>query len=233
VNSFVLYLNLWGASAKLWEKTPADHLFPFEDLLLCQTHFTRTLRRLSKEHPSLQVRQMGDLAYVTSDQLDALLEFSQAVFTEMVSPSSQEPKKIRLWPLRGGIAKCDGKPHGELTEARDVVPSNYSGEPILGKGSVEAAHLEKSGRKGMRLFITKEAVELGLANKALQSKLRPQSTKGLQHFEFNWTVELPETAREELRKISYELIEVESNYFQQLGASYSDLLSWSHSGAAG
>jgi hypothetical protein len=233
VNGYVLYLNLWGTTAKLWEKTPGDHLFPESDLVACQKHFTNVLRSLARNSPALRVTQMGDLALATSSDSHALLRFTATVFQEMAIERVGSEERFRLWPLRGAIAKGIRENFGERSDT-----PGFSGASVPGTGSVEAAYLEKSAQKGMCLFLTREAARDIPAG--LSRLTRTRLTRGVEHFEFNWmkaqTIEnstpflgrqvQDRTVREHLHRTSRELIDIESNYFQQMGASISDLLSW-------
>jgi hypothetical protein len=236
VNDFVLYLNLWGTTAKLWEKTPGDDLFPDSDLLSCQRHFTRTLHELvtqgpESRSPELKAVQMGDLAYVTSSDPEELLLFGAQILQKMTIETCGETQRFRLWPLRGAIARGVEANAFNWPETK-----KFLGAAIPGPGSIEAAYLEKSAQKGMRLFLTDEVQKQIPHHHA--PIIRSRQTRGTEHFEINWmkapTGETPyldrraqaQSLREHLQRTSRELIEVESNYFQQLGASFADLLSW-------
>jgi hypothetical protein len=238
VNSFVLYLNLWGTTAKLWESTPFDDLFSATELLNCQYHFHKILFEMPETFLNVEVIKMGDLAYVTSQDLETLLRLSCKVFQEITLFQTHAGPEFKIWPIRGAIASQPA--------SKDL----FLKDSLFGTASVESAYLEKSGQKGMRLFLSSQAIEKNgwknLENEPHQllRLMRPRTTRGLEHLEVNWMVAdehshntslggylkktiSDRTIEENLRTAAKSLIEIESNYCQQLGASIRDLLDWS------
>jgi hypothetical protein len=129
--TYVLYLNLWGTTAKL-----SPDQVPF-----CQKYFHQRVRE-SAERFAVEAYPLVDYAYVYSSDLARLCTFAVDVFGAMIFPEGRAP----LWPLRGAIARG-------AEPALGLEPI-----PWLGVGSVHAAELEKSAQKGMRLLIDHRAL---------------------------------------------------------------------------
>ncbi len=209
---YVLYLNLWGTSAKLLgdqsltgSSTEAEStLFSSKDLVPCQTHFQRTVTQIA-DGRELQAFACVDYAYVFSTNLDELVSYASEVFQAMIFPSGRPV----IWPLRGAIAEG-------LVANQDMLI------PWMGPGLTKAAELEKSAQKGMRL----------LCERGLGPSLRSRSfaVRGHEHVEVDWLSHrgyLTDERRARLQRVIEDLMEIGTNYSQQLGASLSGFIKWS------
>jgi hypothetical protein len=211
-SQFVLFLNHWGACAKVLHPDDGGLYFRAEDLASCQQHFHETLLATAKGRKTVEVAQAGDDAYVYCDDVKFLLDFATRFFQDITVRAGA----FSVWPVRGALAEGAEKIN----------------ELWTGPGQVDAAYLEKSAQKGMRLFITEP---LGAR---LQSKwFRQVSTKGYPHWEINWMKSGgesylrralgPRTMAEHFDQAGTKLIGVDSDFCRQLGASFKDLLRWS------
>lgn len=209
--SYVLFLDLWGTLAKLENAQEVES---------CQRHFFGTLDSLKSSTPEVTVTVSGDCASAYATELLPLLKFSTLLFQKM----NLAGESFQLRPLRGAIA----------------FGSFYLGEgKAVGIGNLEAARIEKTGQKGMRLFLTKD-----LATQAQEAGylVRESNARGLEHAEVNW-MKTPKfendlgpflnqrrgelTTADWLTGSSKELFERNDSYFQQLGSSLTDLVRWS------
>jgi hypothetical protein len=129
--------------------------------------------------------------------------------------------EFSLWPLRGAIA---------------VSPRlDNPAEKFMGRGVVEAALIEKSALKGLRLFVTHEALRLG--DSPVTFAHRSSMVRGTEHHEVNWLANSDSQSDSEyevrlckaLTECANHLLSLDSNYCCQLGSSLKDLLRWKQS----
>ena len=85
----VLYINLWGTTAKI----------PEETIIECQTYFDRTLTELCLEL-GLNGQSLGDYGYVFGESLLDLTALASRLFQKMCFVRNTNC----LWPLRAAIA---------------------------------------------------------------------------------------------------------------------------------
>ena len=207
--TFVLYLNLWGTSAKLLGDdgltgVPAEaesELFSSKSLRACQMHFAQTVLKLGHD-ANIDVYPLGDFAYAFSMDLPKLTKLGAEVLLAMISPNGKD----LIWPVRGAIARgVENCPELPL--------------PWIGAGLTKAAELEKSAQKGMRLLIEKfgDAPAVGYP-------VRTIAIRGFEHYEVNWTHE--DSRAEKIPDLARRLMELETNYSQQLSSSLSGLIRW-------
>lgn len=210
-DDFVLFLDFWGGAARALNQN---------DLLDGQKHFLDSLTKVSAAHPDLEVVHAGEVAYVYSKDLNPLLQFAFSIFKLMILNGDE----ISIRPLRAGIAQGTS------------ILRTGSVKTRLGPGNVEAARLEKSALKGMRLFLTKELGER--LEKEGEFQVRTSNARGIEHGEINWLLPDPmfpdflqktlgdRPLREQLHQLARSWIEANDNYTQQLGASLNELLKW-------
>jgi hypothetical protein len=218
---FVLYINAWGIGSKMMQG--GSEIFKPVDLLTFQKHFVETLDTLSRGS-NLEVRRAGDLAYVYSEKIGHLVELASRLFQETLIYKDS----FVLWPLRAALA-CD-------VESFEPTPSSIA--TYIGKGNVEAAWLEKSAQKGMRLFATEstsEAIEKYLRTNStnLNFLTRPSFARGIKHQEINWLNSTylerktgNATIESHFQNRCRELMRIEDDYSRQFSASLTDLVSW-------
>jgi hypothetical protein len=226
-SQFVLYLDSWGFVARqLDNQEPQD---PTE-LEASQLHFCSVLCGLAKEYPQSQIEHSGDVAYIFSNSLEESVAFAFAAFKRM----TVEDDRFHLRTLRGGIAR--GTLPIPLSLSSSLDRPNLHLSKHIGVGQVEAAKLEKSCQRGMRLFISKElGAEIEQGRKY---PVRLNNTKGYEHWEACWVAPDPLHAdylnfrieqrpvREIFIQISRELIEIPENSSQQLGSSINEMVRW-------
>lgn len=219
---YVLYLNLWGTLEKIREATADDPLFQRNDLVDCQRHFETALALAAQRAPETEVLHFVDSAFAVSKNVVSLTHFANEVFRTILLGEGQT---FCFWPVRGAIA-CDDEPI--VFQASDRASSNFRSLPLYGPAPVEAANLEKSAQKGMRLFLTDAA-----ARQSMGLNLRPCSTRGIEHFEANWlTSEFlarsygEKSVHDHLHATAEILFSRGGNYARQMGASINDLVEW-------
>lgn len=215
-DEFVLFLDFWGGAAR------SQHQ---DELLKGQSHFLGSLFATQAAYPSVEVQRAGDVAYAYDLDLKTLIHFAFTLFKKM----TLDEGRLLVRPLRAGISQ--GTVHVETQAAR----------LRLGPGNVEAARLEKSALKGMRLFVSKEIGEKLLAQGS-PSQVRTSNARGIEHGELNWLQADPvfsdylgmeiegRPLREVMREQARTWIEAHDNYTQQLGASLNELLKWDAKG---
>jgi hypothetical protein len=233
IPQYVLYINMWGALSKLMQG--GFEIFAPSDVVKCQKHFAQNLHFLEDEM-NVTAYQSGDIAYVYSADLIDLITFASLLFQRTLICDGQ----FVLWPVRAAIA-C-GIEFNSMTSKH--------GSPYVGRGNVEAAWLEKSAQKGMRLFATKEARESidsiitreapedhstsrptgHSPSRSSENKnlMRPSRARGIEHFEINW-LNIKTMAPELEIQIpinAKNLMQIEDDYCRQLSASLTDVLSW-------
>lgn len=188
---YVLYVNLWGTTAKL----------PEPDVVRCQSWFHESIRRLETDF-AIEAYPFIDFAYAFSDSLDKLVEFTARLFQSMCFPD-------RVWPLRAAIAS-------------GVVAAHVKPIPWLGIGAVQAAELEKSAQKGMRVLIH-GAIDAPVA------RTRAIDVRGVTHRELNWMNVGDWLSADQIKSldaIAMDLMEEGTNYSQQLASSIFVLMKW-------
>ena len=211
--TFVLYLNLWGTSAKLLGRdgltgTPAEaesDLFQGQTLRKCQMHFAKTLLEAGRE-ANVEVYPLGDFAYAFSSDLSKLVKLGSDLMLAMISPNGHD----LIWPVRGAIA-------------RGIEQVSELPLPWIGAGLTKAAELEKSAQKGMRLLIEKfgEVPDVGYP-------VRTIAIRGFEHYEVNWLLKngAADSKAEKIPDLARRLMKLETNYSQQLSSSLTGLLRW-------
>lgn len=243
-HSYVLYVNLWGTTAKILQaqensEHPLASLYSQCSLIDCQVHFSHLLQTLTTKHPlpplngsetsPLNWAQIGDYAYLVSSNLPSLIQVATQLFQKMFIHNDT----FTFWPLRAAIAY--GTSHVVC-----AAPTPHSVQFLLnGSAAVRAALLEKSAQKGARLFLCPTSAQALTPN--INWPLRPTKMRGMEHFELNWlsphfkvnTAEasghpLPlANLASHLWQTANFLLEQNDNYSQQMGASLADLASWS------
>ncbi len=205
---YVLYLNLWGTTAKHLTAEDEGLVFDPARLAECQTHFREILEGNA---PTEKTLYAIDYALLFSDSAAELAQTAQMLFQKICERNGA----FVFWPLRAAIA------------------SDQNGSSFAGHASVLAGLLEKSGQKGFRLFASEE-VGRELSDRAGENfRLRPIATRGLQHFELNWmTPDFLQTSvagssfRHHYNDAIARLFEVDGNYYQQMAGSLADLMRW-------
>ncbi|MCM2281431.1 MAG: hypothetical protein NDI61_06250 [Bdellovibrionaceae bacterium] len=213
---YILYLNLWGTLEKLRDAPTDDSVFHATEFHLCQEHFLGILTEIASRSPKIQLFHSIDSAYAVCSSADAALDVAQQVF----HASLLNHARFVFWPLRGAIACDDGAT--ALSESLRPTLPNLQTHFLFGQAPIEAANLEKTAQKGMRLFLSERAA-LG----AKRLHLRTCSTRGLLHEEACWAQGLTNDLRDHMKIMAERLFEKNSNYARQMGASLDDLLEWS------
>lgn len=219
---FVLYVNFWGTLEKIRGAVDGDPLFQRSDLRSAQARFAQVLREAAEVHPECRVAHVSDTAYVSGNEVDPLLRFAARSFQAQMRTTEGG---FKFWPLRGAIARDAGP----LSPQDLMLRENIWSLRLDGEAPVEAANLEKSAQKGVRLFLTESAAETASA-----LPLRACETRGLRHYEANWMTGpgrddsylTPET-RAFLAMATQSLHGRGGNYPRQTGASVDDLVDWS------
>lgn len=248
--SCVLYLNLWGTTAKLLEADDGGDLLRPGDVARCQAHFaalvataleSKTEIDLKGEPGSLAdaggfaaVSQevfagvFGDFAYVVSSSPNRLAEIAIEIFGGMLVSNG----RFEMWPLRGAISRGPIKaiPSTCLAHRETGQRTHHQTFPWRGEALVRAAGLEKAAPKGMRVVL-----DSNVASSLEGFHFRSLDVRGQSAFELNWLASanldrtLPDgrRLRDALDAASLSLMEAGTNYCQQLSASLSDLTRWS------
>lgn len=227
---YVLFLDLWGTSAALEKYYQTNDLLDRAQVAHVQAHFVSTLGRLSQQFPSVRTTQASDCAYSFSANLEDLISFASSTFKCMTHRGDH----FFLIPIRGGISK--GLVHIKDGGTLGSIP-NFKYTSEIGVGMVEAAHLEKRGPKGMRLFAAQRMMNEvpQLFQKSFRS-IKDRDNKDV--IELNWTHSdnynrkylgesiKGQTASSFLLQIG-QLWSTQGNPYQQnVGQSLSDLLAW-------
>ncbi len=126
----------------------------------------------------LRIHQVSDCAFVYSDDVSALLDFSTALFKMMLVGLGNS--KYYGYLMRGGI----GRGQVELADdgGWEVLCPGFHYCPMIGYGNLEAALLEKDGPRGARLFISKTVRSLITDN--VLDLIRPVENQD--YYEVNW-----------------------------------------------
>ncbi len=222
---FILYVNFWGTLEKIRGAVDGDPLFHRSDLRLAQARFAQVLRKAAEAAPECKVAHVSDTAYVSGSEVDSLLRFAAHSFQAQMRTNEGV---FKFWPLRGAIA-CDTDP---FLSPDLMLRENIWSLQLDGEAPIEAANLEKSAQKGVRLFLTENAAE-----RVHALPLRACETRGLRHYEANWMAGpekdgsylTPET-RAFLAMVTQSLHGRGGNYPRQTGASIEDLVDWSADG---
>lgn len=227
---YVLFLDLWGTSAALEKYSKTKDILDRAEVAHIQAHFISTLGRLSLQFPSVRTTQASDCSFSFSENFEDLLSFASSVFKCMTFRGSD----FLLIPIRGGVSKGlihikDGGTLGQI--------SNLKFTSETGIGMVEAAHLEKRGAKGMRLFAT-PSIRLEIPPLFQNSYRAAKDRDGKDVLELNWTQ--PDNHNtsylgEKLKGVLVKDILTTAGqswstqgdqYQQDIGHSLNDLLSW-------
>ena len=135
-----------------------------------------------------------------------------------------------FFPIRGAIA--GGARAVVDTSASVPVKHPVPIVPWVGRAPVQAAELEKSAQKGMRLLIEQSVIQNNI-DLERSLTMRTFAVRGFEHYELNWLAPISADDhfltdnRDFYKFLTSRLMELETNYTQQLSASLSHLIYWS------
>lgn len=204
---FILYLNLWGTTVKMWESAEGDPVFSSSQIEACQRHFAQVLESEASALEGVELKVLADHAYAMSDDAKALLRYAVRVFQRMFFCDG----RYHFWPLRGGVASSS-------VEAAWLEKAGQKGARLLVSREV-ALLLEKE-------FVLRESQTRGIQHCEVnwfEAGARPTADVADE-----WSV-----FGERLRGSAYDLFEGDTNYGRQMAASILDLLEWAKDSAKG
>lgn len=227
---YVLFLDLWGTSAALDKYSQTMDILDRAEVAHIQSHFVSTLGRLSVQFPAVRTTQASDCSFSFSENIEDLISFASSVFKCMTHRGSD----FFLIPIRGGLSRGlvhiqDGGTLGKI--------SNFKFTSEIGIGMVEAAHLEKRGEKGMRLFIA-SSLQAEIPKLFQKSYKASKDRDGKDVLEINWThpdnhnttylgEQLKGVSTKDFLKMISTSWSTQGNKFQQdIGNSIQYLLTW-------
>lgn len=194
----VLYFNLWGTTAKMWEARTGDPIFSRDQIRTCQEHFATIIERTASRFAKIEAVAMADHGYVFANQADSLCLFAIEVFQTMYNYNGQ----YVFWPLRAGIA-------GEAVEAAWLEKAGQKGARLL---------LSQPIGEGLpRDFMIRPVETRGLAHFELNWLHWPQPP---------WIPERINQIESHLIESALSLMNSETNYARQMASSIHDLTSW-------
>lgn len=179
---FTFILDLIGTTEKI-KLASSNNINAKADIAYQQTHFIRVLALVAKAFPDVKVHQISDCAFLHSDNLISILTACTAVFKNMTNFGD----RLSQFALRGGGAMglTEFLETDEFQKETSTMP-NFKYSRLIGKGLVEANHLEKKGARGMRLFLTREVFD-DLQRFQHPFKIRPSVTRdAIDCYEVNW-----------------------------------------------